>query len=99
MILIDDFTRMMWVAIQRDKPKAFEKFKLFKNRVENEFGLKIKCLRSNRGGEFISNEFNNFCEDNGIKRQLTVPKTLQQNGIVEKRKISMIKEATTSFCD
>lgn len=51
MFFIDDFTRIMWVTLLR---------------VENEFGLKIRCLRLDRVGEFISNEFNNFCEDNGI---------------------------------
>ena len=55
MLLIDDFARMMWVAFLREKSEAFEKFKIFTSRVENEYGLKIKCLRSDRGGEFISN--------------------------------------------
>ena len=54
MILVDDFTRMMWVA----KLEAFKKFKIFKNRVENDFRVKIKSLRSDRGGEFTSREFN-----------------------------------------
>ena len=41
---------MMWVAFIKEKSEAFEKFKIFKNRVENESGVKIKCLRSDRGG-------------------------------------------------
>ena len=36
MILVDDFTRIMWVAFLKEKFEAFEKFKIFKNRVENE---------------------------------------------------------------
>lgn len=67
MILVDDFTRMMWVEFLKEKYDAFEKFKVFKNRAENESSLKIKCLRSNRGGEFKSNEFNIFCEARVIK--------------------------------
>ena len=59
----------MWVAFLKEKSKAFEKFKIFKNRVENEFGVKKKCLRLDRGGEFTSREFNIFCEDKGIRRQ------------------------------
>ena len=50
MILVDDFSRMMWVTFLKEKSKAFEKFKIFKNRVENESSTKIKCLRSIRGG-------------------------------------------------
>lgn len=39
--------------------------------VENEADLKVKCLRTDREGEFTSNEFNQFCQDCGIRRQLT----------------------------
>ena len=37
--------------------------------AENESGMKIKCLISENGGEFTSNEFNEFFEGHGIKRQ------------------------------
>ena len=47
--------------------------------------MKIKCLRLDRGGEFTSNEFNIFYEANGIKRQFSAPRTLEQNGIAERR--------------
>ena len=50
MILVDDFSRMMWVAFLKEKSEAFYKFKIFKNGFENELGMKIKCLRSDRGG-------------------------------------------------
>ena len=70
MILVDDFSRMMWVAFLKEKFEAFDKFKIFKNRVENEFGIKIKCLRSDGGGEFTSNEFNIFCEESRIRKKL-----------------------------
>jgi transposase InsO family protein len=53
--------------------------------VENETGLPIKCLRIDRGGEFTSLEFNKFCEQNGIKRQLTTAYTPQQNGVAERK--------------
>ena len=39
MIFFDDFTRMMWVAFLKDKFEAFDKFKIFKNRFENESGM------------------------------------------------------------
>ena len=53
--------------------------------VENGTGLPIKCLRIDRGGEFTSLEFNKFCEQNGIKRQLTTAYTPQQNGVAERK--------------
>jgi transposase InsO family protein len=53
--------------------------------VENETCLSIKCLRTDRGGEFTSLEFNKFCEQHGIKRQLTTAYTPQQNGVAERK--------------
>ena len=58
MLFIDDYTRMTWVTFLKEKSEAFEKFKIFKAKVENETNLKIKCLRLDNGGKFTSNEFN-----------------------------------------
>jgi hypothetical protein len=50
------------------KSEAFNSFKCFKTMVEKETGLFVKCLCIDRGGEFNSNEFNDFCKQSGIKR-------------------------------
>jgi transposase InsO family protein len=50
--------------------------------VENEMDSKIKCLRSDNGGEFTSNEFMEYCSRHGIKRQFFVARTPQHNGVV-----------------
>ena len=65
-LFVDDFCRMMWVTYLREKLEAFDKFKLFKEKVENESGLKIKYLRLDRGGEFTSDLFNSYYEEHGI---------------------------------
>ena len=75
----------------RKKSKAFNKFKAFNFLVENEIETKIKCLRSNNGGEFTSKEFDLFCETHGIKRQFFASRTPQQNGIAENFKIEPLR--------
>lgn len=82
---IDDFSRKAWVYFLIEKSEAFTSFKYFKNSVEKETGQFIKCLRTDRGGEFNSEEFNKFCQMNGIKRQLTAAYTPQQNGVAERK--------------
>ena len=67
-LFVDDYSRMMTVMYLREKSEEFEKFKWYLARVEKEIGKILKCLRSNRGGEFISHEFNKFCIERGIKR-------------------------------
>ena len=74
----------------KDKSKAFQKFKWYLARVEKEIRKKLKCLRSNKGGEFISNEFNEFFIERGIKRQLLAPSTPQQNEIAKRRNRSIM---------
>lgn len=65
-------------------------FKYFKSLVEKEIGTYIKCLRTDHGGEFTSQEFNQFCKENGIKRQLTAVCTQQQNGVAERKNRTMM---------
>ena len=55
----------------------------------------LKCLRSYRGGEFTSNEFEIFCNDRGIKRNISSPRTPPQNGIVERRDRALMDCART----
>ena len=49
---------MMWVAFLKEKSETFDKFKIFKKRVENEFSVKIKYLRFDKGREFTSRDLN-----------------------------------------
>ena len=58
--------------------------------------MKIKCIRSENGREFTSNEFNEFCEIHGIKRKFSAAKTPQQNGVVE-RKNRTVQEAARAM--
>jgi hypothetical protein len=54
MIVIDDFSRLIWVSFIREKSDAFEKFKKCKALAENQIGRKFKKIRSDKGGEFMS---------------------------------------------
>eukprot|EP00253_Pinus_taeda_P026178 PITA_26178 len=83
-LFIDDFSRFVWLGLMKHKDEALKKFKSFKALVENELGYKIKCLRSDRGEEFTSNEFFDFCEEHGIRREFSIARTPQQNGVVER---------------
>jgi len=68
MLFIDDFSIMTWAHFLKQKFEAFDVFISFKNMLENLGGRRIKCLRSDRGGEFIYKEFAKYYEKHGIKR-------------------------------
>ena len=84
-LFIDDFTRMTWVYFMRHKSEVSSIFKRFKAMVENQSDEKIKILRSDRGTEYNSNEFEKFCAIAGIEQQTTVRYTPQQNGVSERK--------------
>ena len=66
-LIVDDYSRCMWVALLKEKSEALEQFKRFKLMAEAEKGVKIKSIRSDRGGEFTSDEFKELCDKSGIK--------------------------------
>ena len=70
---IDDFFRKTWIYFLKKKDEVFNEFKEFKDLIENHTKKKIKTFRSDNGGEFTSNEFNELYKDSGIKRELTTP--------------------------
>jgi transposase InsO family protein len=81
---IDNFSRKTHVYLLKAKGEAFEKFKQYKALVENKIGHKIKVLRSNNGGEFVSKKFDAFLAECGIQQQTSVPYSPQQNGVAER---------------
>jgi transposase InsO family protein len=65
----------------KSKDEVLGKFKEFKSLVENLSERKFKILGSDNGGEYTSKEFGIFFRDVGIKREVTSPYNLQQNGV------------------
>ncbi|KAJ4702077.1 Retrovirus-related Pol polyprotein from transposon TNT 1-94 [Melia azedarach] len=93
LLFIDDFSRKTWIYLLKQKSEVFGAFKKFKAAVEKESGRQIKAMRTDRGGEFTSKEFQEFCEANGIRRFLTVPRSPQQNGVAERKNRTILNIA------
>ena len=81
---IDDATRKVWVYTLKRKSDTFTAFTKFVALVENETGKKLKALRSDNGGEYLSKEFEEFCEAKGIQRVLSAQYDPPQNGTAKK---------------
>nr|GEX42375.1 retrotransposon protein, putative, Ty1-copia subclass [Tanacetum cinerariifolium] len=62
----DDFSRYGYVYLLKHKHEVFETFKVFQKEVEKQLGKTIKSLRSDRGGEYTSQEFLDHLKDHGI---------------------------------
>ncbi|KAK8656818.1 hypothetical protein V6N13_098753 [Hibiscus sabdariffa] len=86
----DDFSRYGYIYLMHHKSEALEKFKEFKNEVQNQHGMSIKALRSDRGGEYLSQDFDELLKECGIVSQLTPPGTPQWNGVSERRNRTLL---------
>eukprot|EP00253_Pinus_taeda_P002475 PITA_02475 len=81
------------------KSETYSKFCEFKALAEKESGKKVKALRSDNGGEFISGEFKNFCSAEGIRRELIAPHNPQQNGVTERKNRMIVGAARAMLHD
>jgi transposase InsO family protein len=65
LVIVDDYSRFTWVFFLQKKSQTQETLKGFLRQAQNEFGLRIKKIRSDNG-----TEFKNFQEDNGANGRL-----------------------------
>ncbi|KAK0595628.1 hypothetical protein LWI29_008485 [Acer saccharum] len=68
LVLVDDFTRFVWVYFVKNKSDVLEKFKEFKETMENLFEKRIRVLRTDNGGEYVFDDFMSFYRSQGIRR-------------------------------
>lgn len=88
----DDYSRMSFVYFLKAKSEVLEKFKEFQRLTENQTGRKIKVLRSDNGGEYMSTLFKRYLSDHGIIHQTTNPYTPEQNGRSERLNRTLIEK-------
>jgi hypothetical protein len=84
MNFIDDYTRMCWLYLIKEKSQYFETFKIFHVWIQNETQSRIGSLRTDNGREYTSNEFESYLFQHGINHQTKFPYNPQQN-VVAKR--------------
>jgi hypothetical protein len=81
----DDATRYTITFLMRTKDEALEAYKSFEAWATTQHHCKaIKVLRSDRGGEYLSNAFNEHLAKAGTARKLTPHDTPQLNGVAER---------------
>ena len=94
-LFVDQYTRFTWIYFLKHKSEVFPMFVKFKSMVETQFSSKLEILRSDRGGEYVSKEFESYLFAHGILHQLSCPYTPQQNGLVERKHRHIIKTTIT----
>nr|GEW25567.1 putative ribonuclease H-like domain-containing protein [Tanacetum cinerariifolium] len=99
LVVTDDYSRFTWVFFLATKDETSPILKTFITGLENQLSLKVKVIRSDNGTEFKNHDLNQFCGIKGIKKEFSVPRTLQQNGIAERKNRTLIEAARTMLAD
>ena len=88
---IDDHSRKLWVYPLKTKDQVLGVFKEYHALVERQTGKKLKCIRTDNGGEYLG-PFDEYCRQHGIRHQKTPPKTPQLNGLAERMNRTLIEK-------
>ncbi|KAI3685494.1 hypothetical protein L6452_34742 [Arctium lappa] len=99
LVIVDDYSRFTWIYFLRTKDETRGLIKSFILRIENQTNQKVKVIRSDNGTEFKNFDLNTFCEEKGIERQYSAPRTPQQNGVAERRNRTLIEAARSLLAD
>jgi hypothetical protein len=93
-IFTDNFSHYDYIYSIKERSEALDKFKIFKTEVENQHNIRIKLVRSDRGGEYYGHQtpygqvpgpFARFLQENGIGAQYSMSGDPQQNRLTERR--------------
>ncbi|KAK9064944.1 hypothetical protein SSX86_016327 [Deinandra increscens subsp. villosa] len=98
-VIIDDYSKYTWVFFLKTKDETAELLKTLIVTLENQAKLKVRTIRSGNGTEFKNHVLNSFCEEKGILRQFSAPRTPQQNGVAERRNRTLIEAARAMLAD
>lgn len=95
LVIVDDYTRFGWVRFLRTKdetPRAIEKFIVQTQRALN---ASVRFVRTDNGTEFLNKTIDGWFEKIGITHETSVPRSPQQNGVVERRNRTLMEAART----
>ncbi|GJS13343.1 putative ribonuclease H-like domain-containing protein [Tanacetum coccineum] len=99
LVVNDDYRRFSWVFFLATKDETSEILKTFITGIENQINHKVKIIGCDNRTEFKNNDMNQFCGMKGIKREFSVARTPQQNGVAKKKNMKLIEVARTMLAD
>ncbi|GJW35512.1 putative ribonuclease H-like domain-containing protein [Tanacetum coccineum] len=99
LVVTNDFSRFSWAFFLATKDETAEILYKFIIGLENQLNHKVKIIRCDHGTEFKNHAMNEFCAKKGIKREFSVARTPQQNGVAERKNRTLIEAARTMLAD
>nr|GEW16137.1 retrovirus-related Pol polyprotein from transposon TNT 1-94 [Tanacetum cinerariifolium] len=96
LVIVDDYARYTWTRFLNVKTEAFDQFKIFIKKIQNQLGCTIVSIRTDHGKEFDNEvQFGEFCNTNGITHNFSTPRTPQSNGVVKRKNMTLQEMSRT----
>ena len=89
LVIVDDYSKYTWVLFLHSKDEAHQVIIYHIKKIELEADLPVHTIRSDNGTEFCNAVLNDFCTDKGISNKYSSPRTPQQNGVVERKNMTL----------
>nr|GEV60647.1 hypothetical protein [Tanacetum cinerariifolium] len=99
LVVTNDYCRFSWVFFLATKDETSTILKTFITSIGNQIDQKVKIIRSDNGIEFKNHDLNQFCGMKEIKREYSVARTPQQNGITKRKNRTLIEAVRTMLAD
>ncbi|KAD3640040.1 hypothetical protein E3N88_29263 [Mikania micrantha] len=99
LVIVDDYSRFVWTFFLHSKGEVAKAIMNFVLYVEKQYSIPVKCVRSDNGTEFRNHILDEFYLSKGIQRQYSIPRTPEQNGVVERKNRTLIEAARTMLAD
>ncbi|GJR81019.1 retrovirus-related pol polyprotein from transposon TNT 1-94 [Tanacetum coccineum] len=95
LVIVDDYSRFTWVKFLRSKDETPEFVIKFLKQIQVGLNKTVRYIRTDNGTEFVNQVLTEYYESVGIFHQKSVPRTPQQNGVVERRNRTLVEAART----
>ncbi|GJY19896.1 ribonuclease H-like domain-containing protein [Tanacetum coccineum] len=99
LVVTDDCSKFSWVFFLAYKDETYDMLHDLIVGLENKLRHKVKTIRCDHGTEFKNHLMNEFCAKKGIKREYSIARTPQQNGVAERKNRTLIEAARTMLAD
>nr|GEX42156.1 ribonuclease H-like domain-containing protein [Tanacetum cinerariifolium] len=94
-IIVDDYSRFTWVKFLRSKDEAQDFIIKFLKMIQVRLKVPVHRIRTDNGTEFVNQALREYYEEVGISHETSVARSLQQNGVIERRNRMLIEAART----
>ncbi|KAI3685611.1 hypothetical protein L6452_34862 [Arctium lappa] len=99
LVLIDEFSRYIWIEFIRAKSDVPDILIRLLKRLQVLFSSKVQKLRSDNGTEFRNAKINSYLSEEGIIPNFSAARTPQQNGVVERKNRTLVEAARTMLAE